>query len=159
MLTYSVLENPNEGFRAQLEAALIRLDNTLAAQGSDADIVIVSPNYSGTVVPQAKTLLAPCGCAIDAGDVITYGMSPDATLTLSSIGKETAMLAIQREIVTPLGDTVEQQELRVPLLGVRDASAVGHYDLGVPSNAGIVEATLATASVAVMLGLNSAAGS
>ena len=39
--------------------------------------------------------------SFDAGCVVTYGMSPKNTLTLSSIGEDTsALLALQRELLT-----------------------------------------------------------
>jgi hypothetical protein len=49
----------------------------------------------------------------DAGCIITYGMSPKNTITLSSIGEESCVLAIQREFLTVRGDMMERQEMKV----------------------------------------------
>jgi hypothetical protein len=50
---------------------------------------------------------------IEAGCVVTYGMSPKNTLTLSSICEDSCVVALQRELLTASGDVLERQELRV----------------------------------------------
>lgn len=49
----------------------------------------------------------------DAACIVTYGMSPKNTITLSSISEETCVLAIQRELVTTTGDVLERQEIKI----------------------------------------------
>jgi hypothetical protein len=52
-----------------------------------------------------------CGC--EAGCIVTYGMSPKNTITLSSISETSCVLAIQREFLTVSGDMLERQEIRI----------------------------------------------
>lgn len=49
----------------------------------------------------------------DAECIVTYGMSPKNTITLSSISEETCVLALQRELVTIKGDVLERQEIKI----------------------------------------------
>ncbi len=49
----------------------------------------------------------------DAECIVTYGMSPKNTITLSSINEETCVLALQRELITTGGDVLERQEIKV----------------------------------------------
>jgi hypothetical protein len=49
----------------------------------------------------------------DAECIVTYGMSPKNTITLSSISEDTCVLALQRELVTTKGDVLERQEIKV----------------------------------------------
>jgi hypothetical protein len=51
------------------------------------------------------------GC--EAGCIVTYGMSPKNTITLSSISETSCVLAIQREFLTVSGDMLERQEIRI----------------------------------------------
>ena len=147
MLTLSVLENPGEGFAAQVGAAMSAAGNGVAvavAVGGSGDVVIVSPGYRGRTPMGCAALLTPSVGRSDGRSTmrqgVTYGMSPAAALTLSSIGDCTAMLAVQRELTTPLGAVVEEQELRIPLAEV-GAEADAAY------------ATLAAAGASIMLGL------
>lgn len=49
----------------------------------------------------------------DAGCIVTYGMSPKNTVTFSSIGEDTCILTLQRELVTITGDVLERQEINI----------------------------------------------
>ncbi len=49
----------------------------------------------------------------DADCIVTYGMSPKNTITLSSISEETCVLALQRELITTKGDVLERQEIKI----------------------------------------------
>jgi hypothetical protein len=49
----------------------------------------------------------------DAGCIVTYGMSPKNTITLSSISEDTCVLALQRELVTIHGDILDRQEMMI----------------------------------------------
>ncbi len=75
--------------------------------GPPPDILVLSPD----AVMTRRVESAPIKCGIlllpgdadadsfDAGCVVTYGMSPKNTLTLSSIGEDTCVLALQRELL------------------------------------------------------------
>lgn len=49
----------------------------------------------------------------DAECIVTYGMSPKNTVTLSSINEESCVLALQRELLTIKGDVLERQEIKI----------------------------------------------
>jgi len=49
----------------------------------------------------------------EADCLITYGMSPKNTITLSSISETSCVLAIQREFMTAGGDMLERQEIKI----------------------------------------------
>ena len=53
------------------------------------------------------------GDIFDAECIVTYGMSPKNTITLSSISEESCVLALQRELVTTKGDVLERQEIKI----------------------------------------------
>jgi hypothetical protein len=61
-------------------------------------------------------LLLPGGAdaeAFDADCIVTYGMSPKNTITLSSISEESCVVAIQRELLTSCGEMLERQEIKI----------------------------------------------
>ena len=65
---------------------------------------------------RGRTLLVPyrAYCPLwQAAQVVSYGLSPRCTLTLSSMGPG-AMLCVQRSFADRLGRTVEEQELPLP---------------------------------------------
>jgi hypothetical protein len=74
--------------------------------------------------PAAGTVLVPGRYAgrFAARQVVTYGLSPDDALTLSSVGEGRMVAALQRELVTLTGRTLEPQEFLVPDAGGREAS-------------------------------------
>ena len=85
-----------------------------------ADIAIVPPNCTvpSTVgaMLRCKVLLLPGGVFPDfayADSVVTYGMGAHDTLTLSSIGGESCVLSLRRELVTADGRILDRQELNV----------------------------------------------
>ena len=95
------------------------------------DVVVVSPEYARTTVPcpnlRCGVLLTPHGCFFTpqgAKSLVTYGMSPQSTLTLSSLGAQSSLLAIQREVTAVSGRVLEQQELPVPSAGSADTTLV-----------------------------------
>lgn len=49
----------------------------------------------------------------DAECIVTYGMSPKNTITLSSISEGICVLALQRELITTKGDVLERQEIKI----------------------------------------------
>ncbi|MDR2421213.1 MAG: hypothetical protein LBD49_03800 [Oscillospiraceae bacterium] len=146
MNTIAVLENSGEGFADAVCGALADVPGVLAVNLAGAagtsreiscDIVVVSPGYTGGARGSCLALLAPDGRAptlFDSKTVVTYGMSPCSTLTLSSIGDGRAWLAVQRELMTLGGELVEEQELEITASGGTDASlaaAGGRLLLGI----------------------------
>jgi hypothetical protein len=123
MNTIAVLENSGEGFADAVLGALADAPGVIAlklparAENARYDVVVVSPGYSGGARGGCLALLAPDGRAaagFGAKSVVTYGMSPCSTLTLSSTGGGgRALLSVQRELVTLTGELVEQQELPI----------------------------------------------
>ena len=71
----------------------------------------------GAVLPSCRILLAPGDSLpeIPAETVITYGLSPRDSLTLSSREGDTLWAALQRELVTVDGRVVERQEFPLRL--------------------------------------------
>ena len=69
---------------------------------------------------RCRVLMIPGGqsCVFaDADCIVTYGMDARDTLTLSSIGDECCLLALQREVVTASGGILERQELKIRSTG------------------------------------------
>ena len=66
---------------------------------------------------EAELLLAPGDCSLagfSAGTVVTYGLSPRDSITLSSLTEP--VLCIQRQLPRPDGGHVEPQEFLLPVL-------------------------------------------
>jgi len=138
MISLSILESPGEGFAADISNALrssgvrIFINEAVTAH---SDVLVVSPKFRGSVTAKCSAVLAPDLSSVNVPDgvnLVTYGMSPRATLTLSAVG-DAPMLSVQREITTPLG-TVEEQEL--PVQSTRN-----------------VDSTIAAAGASLMLGI------
>jgi hypothetical protein len=89
--------------------------------GLTSDILVLSPGAArkGTKTNQTVS----CGILLLPGDtdadfaeaecIVTYGMSAKNTITLSSIGEESCILALQRELITVHGDVLERQEIMI----------------------------------------------
>jgi len=109
----------------------------------DTDIAVLSPDCDSAMIYGSKlrcrTLLLPGGISArfaDAECVVTYGMGAKDTLTLSSIGKDSCVLSLQRELVTALGDVLDRQELKIHRNGSTDellAFSGAMLLLGLPS--------------------------
>jgi hypothetical protein len=90
---------------------------------ADIDLLVISPNahLSGKSALKAKCILLPGTlleslCCVASEYVITYGMSPRDTLTISSINEEEVVISMQRELVTLFGEILERQDLpKIPL--------------------------------------------
>jgi hypothetical protein len=110
-----------------LDVGVCRFDTISAMRGICPDVLVLSPDTVGKKeAPAAKERVA-CGIALIPGDtgpgdagssieaecVVTYGMSPKNTLTLSSISEASYVLAIQRELLTAKGDVLDRQEIRM----------------------------------------------
>ncbi|MDR3278329.1 MAG: hypothetical protein LBT12_06105 [Oscillospiraceae bacterium] len=125
MKTLAVLETRREDLARRLSALTARggarvlgayRAQTLA--GLAPEILLVSPGYSERGAAGREltcgTLLLP-GWAetpdFAAKSVVTYGMSPRDTLTLSSIGAPRGVVSLQREVMTADGELLDMQEL------------------------------------------------
>ena len=93
-----------------------------ARSGGVYDLLLVAPDWRGPLPPglTCRALLwpgrlGPLTEALEAGWVVSYGLTPRDSLTLSSLGRESVCLALQREVVTLAGRSLEPQE--VPLRG------------------------------------------
>jgi hypothetical protein len=105
------------------------------------DALAVSPGYAYRELPLAGIecdfLLIPGDASaydIRARGIITYGMSPRDTLTLSSVGETRCVLTLRREVPTVFGGILDVQDILV-------------------SSAGSPEDTLALAGGLLVLGL------
>lgn len=113
MVTVGIL-----GAGARLRRALAEHGAALVPWAAGPDLLVVGPDWTGPVAGRCRALLTPGrvgpGLA-QAGWVVSYGFSPRDTLTLSSVGDRTALVALQRDLVGLDGRRWERQELRVPL--------------------------------------------
>ena len=148
MKLVAVLEKPGEYYGEAVSRTLGRSDDVLVLgtsrvediNGRGCELVVVSPGFARSAELCSRlhcgTLLTPDGLFYSppgASCVVTYGMSPRSNLTLSSVGAEHCMLAVQRDITTATGNVVERQELSVLSSGDADttlAAAGGQILLG-----------------------------
>lgn len=87
--------------------------------GRNFDLLVVSPQaagWAGASALSCRTALVPGGLAaltrlLPAERMLSYGMGPANTLTLSSMEGERAAVAVQREFSSLGGLLVERQEL------------------------------------------------
>ena len=97
-----------------------------AQAGGVYDLLLVAPDWCGPL-PAGLTCrallwpgrLGPLTEALEAGWVVSYGLTPRDSLTLSSLGQDGLCLALQREVVTLAGRSLEPQE--TPLRGFAGA--------------------------------------
>ena len=152
MKLVAVLEKNGEYFGEAVSRTLGRCDGVLVLGTSRVtdissrrcDLIVVSPGYARSADTCKKlscgTLLTPDGLFFSppgAGIVVTYGMSPQSTFTLSSLGTERCLMTIRRDIVTASGRVVEEQELSVAASGDADttlAAAGGRILLGLSAH-------------------------
>ncbi|MEG0321404.1 MAG: hypothetical protein RR606_04340 [Oscillospiraceae bacterium] len=86
------------------------------------DLLVISPHaagWAGAGVIKSRIVLLPGSAGalcklISAESAVSYGTSPQDTLTLSSLEGEQICVALQRELVTVAGIIVERQELVLP---------------------------------------------
>ena len=85
--------------------------------GIRPDLVVIAPQWPGSLADiSCRCLLIPghmgvLARKIAAGWVVSYGPDKRDTLTLSSLRRRNLCAALQREVVTLDGTTVERQEL------------------------------------------------
>lgn len=86
------------------------------------DLLLVAPSaraWAGAGVIRCRTTLLP-GAALPlarllkAESAVSYGASPKDTLTISSLEGKQICVALQREIITLDGATLERQEFVLP---------------------------------------------
>lgn len=86
------------------------------------DLLLVAPSaraWAGAGVIQCRTALLPGSAlplarALSAQSAVSYGASPKDTLTISSLEDRQICVALQREIITLDGATLERQEFVLP---------------------------------------------
>jgi hypothetical protein len=80
-----------------------------------ADALVAVPGFRTDRGLESRIVILPGEGAdtwrVRAGEVITYGLSPRDTLTLSSTADDRLSLAVQREIVDIAGQRVDRQEI------------------------------------------------
>ena len=148
MQLVAVLEKSGEYFGEAVSRTLGPGDDVLVLGTSRVgdivqrrcDLVVVSPGFARSPDMckelSCGTLLTPDGLFFSppgAGSVVTYGMSPNSTFSLSSVGSERCLMAIRRDVVTSGGHVIEEQELSVVSSGDADttlAAAGGRILLG-----------------------------
>ena len=117
---FLVLERPDEGLSAALHRWLERHPLPPGER-----LVLLSPGWE----PDPDTSLPPCGLLLlpsgqealalrfPAACAVSYGSGVRDSLTLSSVEGSRLAVAVQRELPTVLGGTVEEQELVLARVG------------------------------------------
>lgn len=90
--------------------------------GERMDLLIVSPTaigWAGAAALYCKTALLPDSAgplarSLLAQRVISYGLNPRDTITVSSLREDQICVAVQRDLIRPDDTRVEQQELVFP---------------------------------------------
>ena len=93
-----------------------------AGEERTLDLLAVAPGAvgwagAGAIHPRIALLCGaagPLGRTLQAGSAVSYGTSARDTLTLSSLEGDQICVAVQRELVTVSGGSVERQELVLP---------------------------------------------
>lgn len=92
------------------------------ARFAGADLLVVAPDatgLAGLAALRPRLALLPGGSAaacrgVRAASAVSYGLGSQNTLTLSSMTGERVSVALQRELLTLSGQTVEPQEWVLP---------------------------------------------
>ena len=104
--------------RCGLEAVLLRPDT-----GEKCDVLVMAPSYARKSAILKKlpvacdTVVLPGLCALEtagARQIVSYGLSPRDTLTLSSMNGGNMVAALLREIVNIGGKRLDRQEIVLP---------------------------------------------
>lgn len=89
--------------------------------GEILDLLVVSPDWKGEdrAAPPCRAMLVPGRLSELAGGLsaawaVSFGISPKDSLTLSSLGEDTILLALQREVITLTGERLDPQEFPLP---------------------------------------------
>ncbi len=119
-----------EGKKGELSSPLAPLLPTGTVIGSHPahftnrfyDLLLVAPTaagWAGAGILRCRTLLLPGSAGslarlLPAHSAVSYGSSPKNTLTISSLEGTQICVALQREILTLPGATLERQEFVLP---------------------------------------------
>ena len=128
MYTVAILEHRRRLSAFLSEALPEHIKNTIdlcpggsLPRGEIADLLVIAPDFQKDDPPDIAcgALLVPGYLSRLAGkvktnQVVSYGISPKNSLTLSSLGEREICLAIQRELITLSGDCLPCQELLLP---------------------------------------------
>ena len=100
-----------------------RIDAALCA-GSAVDLLIM-PRGAGSSGEKAGCMLLAGGQSREGGEKsVRCGLSAGDELTLSSIGRDNALLSLQKDITTLSGTLLEPQEIPVELARPAEPEAV-----------------------------------
>ena len=125
MYTVSVAETPGEGLAETISAfgrSGISSPFTVSHAFYPHALLVASAaglkqvpelDYAAAVLPCFETLAMPC--RINAPLVVSYGMSPRASITASSIQDQVCLFSLQRDLPLLSGGLLEAQELSIPL--------------------------------------------
>ena len=120
---------------AQVQGCVVRCGRHPAQlMGRDFDLLVVSPQaagWAGAGALHCRTALVPGGLSaltrlLPADRMLSYGMGPANTITLSSIKEGRACVAVQREFPTLEGAPVERQEFVLDYNGAQPDLFLAH---------------------------------
>ena len=129
MFSVSVAEGGSERLLPYLRTCLKKasregtIDAALCA-GRKADLLILPPGADAPGLPPAGLLLAVGGSPAHDGRSVSCGLGYGDALTLSSIRRGSAMLALQEDIPTLKGGLLEPQEIPISLEAPAEPEAV-----------------------------------
>lgn len=102
---------------------LLSWDKPQEPRGVDVSLLVLSPRAAlwrglDGLRPCPRLLLpdpaGPVAELLHAEMAVSYGVSPRDTLTVSSLGEDRMVLALQRELITLPGTLVDRQEFVLP---------------------------------------------
>jgi len=139
----AIVEPPPGKLRALLGDFLLALDDSpsvILTHGSNLadfsgtyDLFVAGSLADASPPPTSlscQALLLPGDSQIAAFSqipskwVVSFGLSPKDSITVSSLTPDSALLALQRELVTLDGQVVEQQEIPIPMPRTTSAQGV-----------------------------------
>jgi len=139
----AILEPAPRGLAARLGDFLLALEQSPPVQishGTDltdfsgAYDLFVADSFSNAILLPAdlscRALLLPGGVQMAAFSqipskwVVSFGLSSKDSITVSSLTPDSALLALQRELVTLSGQVIEQQEIPISIPPSTSASGV-----------------------------------
>ena len=129
MFSVSVAEGGSERLRPYLNTCLKKasregtIDAALCA-GPRADLLIIPPGAGPVGIRSDGLLLTVGQDSAPGGRSVTCGLGYGDAMTLSSIGRDSAMLALQEDIPTLKGGTLEPQEIPISLEAPAEPEAV-----------------------------------
>lgn len=112
-----------ERLEARLDKGRRFVRGSHPADFPSVDLLVVAPDAAGLAglgALQPRLALLPGGCVaacrqVRAASAVSYGLGAQNTLTLSSMTGDSVNVALQREVLTLSGRTVERQEWVLPM--------------------------------------------